>query len=273
MTTKALFLTLQLLILPMVMNGQDFQNRMFVEGRSWKYEYRVPDYEHMTEEQMQNGTYGWLSQEYVLRVEGDTVADGRSCHKIMASGPWGKYLYAIGYDEGDRVMLCAQREEPAFWAPFPQNQWVMLYDFGVSKASTSSMKAFVKDNVTVTGEGSVWVAGNSCRYLILERAQDKSWVNYAVEGVGCSKGLFEFENIITNGSSSTFVGCYDGKNCIFTSKDFEKLSTKSSVVNSLKMSENHNVFDLQGRQLPDSEWSNSRMPKGIYIQNGRKVVR
>ena len=32
------------------------------------------------------------------------------------------------------------------------------------------------------------------------------------------------------------------------------------------------TYDLQGRQLPDSEWSNSRMSKGIYIRDGRKVV-
>ena len=33
------------------------------------------------------------------------------------------------------------------------------------------------------------------------------------------------------------------------------------------------LYDLQGRQLSNSKWSNDRMRKGVYIQNGRKVVR
>ena len=32
-------------------------------------------------------------------------------------------------------------------------------------------------------------------------------------------------------------------------------------------------FDLQGRRLSNSKCSNSQMRKGVYIQDGRKVVR
>jgi hypothetical protein len=32
-------------------------------------------------------------------------------------------------------------------------------------------------------------------------------------------------------------------------------------------------FDLQGRQLSNSQLSNSQMKKGIYIVNGKKVIR
>ena len=52
------------------------------------------------------------------------------------------------------------------------------------------------------------------------------------------------------------------------------LSTPTSIDDEMPISiiPNH-VFDVQGRQLSDSERSNGRMSKGIYIRDGRKVVR
>ena len=35
---------------------------------------------------------------------------------------------------------------------------------------------------------------------------------------------------------------------------------------------NDKVYDLQGRQLSNSKWSNSQIKKGLYISNGKKVV-
>ena len=36
---------------------------------------------------------------------------------------------------------------------------------------------------------------------------------------------------------------------------------------------NCKYFDLQGRQLSNSKWSNSQLKKGVYITNGKKVIR
>ena len=36
---------------------------------------------------------------------------------------------------------------------------------------------------------------------------------------------------------------------------------------------NEKCFDLQGRQLSDSKWSNSPIQKGVYIKDGRKYVK
>ena len=34
----------------------------------------------------------------------------------------------------------------------------------------------------------------------------------------------------------------------------------------------HSVYDLSGRKLPNSKWSNGQIERGIYIVNGKKVV-
>ena len=262
-----LFTTLLLLLLPLAMKGQDAHSRMFKEGRSWKFEYLVPDDEHMTEEQHLSGTYDWLHYDYVLYVAGDTVADGRSCRKIMSGGFRGTCLYALGSEENGRVEICLKEEEPAFYAPFPIGEWVTLYDFGATKGDHSQMAAFPGGDVTVVGEGVVQAGDAPCRFLALSRTDWPSWQSYAVEGIGCPNGLYTFENIITNGSSSSFVGCYDGETCIFSHEDFDKLTTVVSSVAELRISIDNPVYDLQGRRLA------SPPVKGIYIQDSRKMIR
>ena len=37
-------------------------------------------------------------------------------------------------------------------------------------------------------------------------------------------------------------------------------------------SADHSVYDLQGRKMDARRWANGQLPKGIYIQHGRKVV-
>lgn len=216
-------ITLLVLLLPLTAKGQDGQSRFFADGRSWRYEYIVPDYEHMTEEQKLNGNYGWLHESYVLSVVGDTIADGRSCRKIMADGPWGTYLYALGLEDGDKVLLRVLQEEPAFCAPFSVDKWVTLYDFGAEKGAWCQMQAFLGGDVTVSGVGHVDVADKSRRFLVISKGNEGLTDSYAVDGIGCPMGLYMFVNIIDNGSASTFKGCYDGEDCIFSCEDFGKL--------------------------------------------------
>ena len=45
-----------------------------------------------------------------------------------------------------------------------------------------------------------------------------------------------------------------------------------SVDNSLQTTDNPDVYDLSGRKIENSKWSNRQLPKGIYIVNGKKVV-
>ena len=199
------------------------------DGRSWKYEYSETDWESLTEEQKLNGDYqslGRVTYNYWLRVEGNELFDGRQCKKIVYDGFNGTGLYGYGYEDDGRVMVYALKDEPAFCAQFPTEQWVMLYDFNVAKDSHCDMGAFWTRDLIVSVEGTVKVGDVDKRFIGLSDAQHPTWpLRYAVDGVGCSSGLYEFENIIDNGSSSRFVGCYDGDVCIFSAENFNALTT------------------------------------------------
>lgn len=245
---------------------------MFVEGRSWRYEHLKPSFPD-TEGQPP----GYSSYEFVLRVEGEDFFDGRQCKKIVCEGQHekivcGQYetsLYGYGYEDGDKVMLYALFNDYAFYAPFPTEQWVTLYDFGVAKDNHCQMGAFLCNDMIVSDVGTVGIEGVAHRYWVFRDAGFPTWpVWYAVEGIGSSYGLFEFDNLITDGSGSRYLGCYDGEELLFSVDDFADL-TPSDVINinfEVGYKNKSNYYDLQGRQLK------SLPSKGVYIQNGKKVV-
>ena len=217
-----------LMLLPMVASAQT-QTSMFCDGRSWKYEHSKPDWQSLTEEQILSGDYlnmERVTYSYWLRVEGDELFDGRQCKRIVYDGYNGTGLYGYGYEEDGRVMVYAILNEPAFYALFPTEQWVMLYDFNAAKDSHCDMGAFGSRDLIVSVEGTLKVSDTDKRYIGLSNAQHPTWpLLYAVDGIGCPSGLYEFENIIDDGSSSRFVGCYDGDVCIFSAEDFNALTT------------------------------------------------
>ena len=217
-----------LMLLPMVASAQT-QTSMFCDGRSWKYEHSKPDWQSLTEEQILSGDYlnmERVTYSYWLRVEGDELFDGRQCKRIVYDGYNGTGLYGYGYEEDGRVMVYAILNEPAFYALFPTEQWVMLYDFNAAKDSHCDMGAFGSRDLIVSVEGTLKVSDTDKRYIGLSNAQHPTWpLLYAVDGIGCPSGLYEFENIIEDGSSSRFVGCYDGDVCIFSAEDFNALTT------------------------------------------------
>ena len=216
------------MLLPMVASAQT-QTSMFCDGRSWKYEHSKPDWQSLTEEQILSGDYlnmERVTYSYWLRVEGDELFDGRQCKRIVYDGYNGTGLYGYGYEEDGRVMVYAILNEPAFYALFPTEQWVMLYDFNAAKDSHCDMGAFGSRDLIVSVEGTLKVSDTDKRYIGLSNAQHPTWpLLYAVDGIGCPSGLYEFENIIDDGSSSRFVGCYDGDVCIFSAEDFNALTT------------------------------------------------
>lgn len=258
-----------LLLLPMMLMAQNTPSRMFVDGRSWKYSYHVPDDGYITDEQAYSGTHDWLHYDYELYVDGDSVVDGRPCRKIMAKGFSGTCLYALGAEEDGRVELRLEEFEPAFYAPFALKEWVTLYDFGANKGDQCHMAAYIGGEVTVEDEGVAQTGGTSHRFMVLGRPGDAQWRSYAVEGIGCPLGLYMFENIISNGSASSFVGCFDNGSCIFSKEDFDNLTFRpvvgvEAVVGSFN-SPSSQSFDLQGRRL------DHRHAKGIYIKNRKKM--
>ena len=260
------------LFLLLFLSAQSQEYSMLCNGRCWKYEYRELDWQSLTQEQIMNGDYGNLglvTYGYELRVESSELFDGRQCKRIIYDGFNGTGLYGYGYEEDGLVMVYALTSEPAFYAPFPTEQWVMLYDFNASKDSHCYMAAFECRDLIVSMEDSVKV-GEAYRHFIgLSDARFKTEpLRFAVDGIGCASGLYEFDNIITNGSSSRFLGCYDGEACVFSAEDFKTLTTPTCIGETRHHDDAATtVYDLQGRRLTD------KSHKGVYIKDRRKYVK
>ena len=62
-----------------------------------------------------------------------------------------------------------------------------------------------------------------------------------------------------------FMGQYTG-NTSFSDGISATLNDKGEMIN-------EKCYDLQGRQLSNSKWSNGQIKKGIYIVNGKKIIR
>ena len=102
---------------------------------------------------------------------------------------------------------------------------------------------------------------------------------YWLEGIGSEGGPFdrrptseELQRCILDGETLFERGdnSHDGYTEIMMSY-YSGMGTATSAHSNEGGS--HRLYDLQGRRLPQSKWSDRRMPKGVYIQNGRKVVR
>ena len=246
-----------LMLLPIAAMG-DSAFTMFVEGRSWRYEYYKP----------RGGlNEGYDVYSFELKVGKEVLFGDYQCKEILANGMEGSSLYAYGYENEGRVMIYALISIPAFCASFPTEQWVKLYDFNVKEGDHCQMGAFVCTDMIVSEIG--WTEDllhSRHQYIGLSDARIPTWpTRYAVDGVGSSYGLYEFQNIIDNGSGSRFVGCYDGDKCIFSADDFLSLSTCTGVVKAV--TEVGDLYDLHGRRLATPP------AKGVYIENGRKKIK
>ncbi|MBO4590845.1 MAG: hypothetical protein J5698_07745 [Bacteroidaceae bacterium] len=202
--------------------AQNTYKSVLADGRNWRYEHLKPD-----NQRQEDGKEGYIKSDFVLKVGDNVSFDGHNCKEIISDGMDDRELYAYGYEENGKVMLYALIDNPAFYALFPMEQWVTLYDFNVQKGSHCQMGAFVCNDMIVSEVGQTEDRNHeSHRFFALSDARNPAWPKrYVVDGVGSSFGLFEFENLIEDGSSSRFVGCYDGETCLFSAEDFKTLST------------------------------------------------
>lgn len=249
-----------LLLISMSAVSQEKVHAIFVEGRNWRYEHLKPDGQRESD-----GSEGYIKYDYVLKVGNDVLFDGHQCKEIICDFKDETSLYAYGYEEDGCVMLYALFNEPAFYAPFPTGEWVTLYDFNVQKDSHCQMGAFLCSDMIVCEVGQVEDSQHiSHGYISFSDAHNPSWPKrYVVEAIGSPFGLFEFTNLIADGSGSRFIGCYDGDTCLFSAEDFSLTMNISAIP---RLVEKDVLHDLSGCKLQQ------KPSKGIYIKDGKKVL-
>ena len=74
--------------------------------------------------------------------------------------------------------------------------------------------------------------------------------------------------------SRQFLACYEDGECIFRNTDFNANPVTGIVSQKRYRSSETAIYDLSGRRVANSSefQGSNKLPKGVYIQNGKKVV-
>lgn len=201
----------------------------------------------------------------LLTIKGDTTVNGHLCKKVYEGSD--SHAKAFLFENGQKVFRCwLGREEPE-----------LLYDFG---CEVGDILALSYCNILVTKIDTVEQYGHRLRRIAYSVGHDDDdvfddqgfcWV----EGIGASCDMIT--NMELPGNYYNFRSCELDGQVLYDYKVFYSDAVHTDIRSCHDALTSHKdspqSFDLQGRRLPQSKWSGRRMPKGVYIQNGRKVVR
>ena len=259
-----------LFVVSIAANAND-NSAMLTEGREWIYKEMQPDYECMTDEQIKNGEVPYITNFHSLLVGKTVMFEDKECHEILHRKDEDSELFGYAYEDRNKIFFYALYADDVegFSQPisYKKDEWLLLYDFsatlGVSSEIVWLWSGFCladKDIISVNGyqyTRQIW------------KSEDNS-INLIVEGIGSETGFLYIENITTNGASTQFVECRDKGRRIFTNEDF---NATSGINDFRATSGNTNTMsseccDLQGRRL-----SGQPQRGGVYIQNGKKILK
>ena len=186
-------------------------------------------------------------------IHGTETIDNRLCYKLYL---YDKYLCGYFYEEGGKVYRWQDEE------------WVPGFDFTLEVGEPCPYLPKLK----ICSVDTICVGGEYYRRLWYGFSDDE-YRYYLIEGVGSTRyGPYFSKYPIAIPGSLRYWGVmsvYDGETCIFERKDFFQpgISTSVESVPSASSDVKHHVrYNLQGRKVY------GRNQKGVYIENGRKVV-
>ena len=236
---------------------------MLVDGRCWKYRYH-----HFEESEGEDGhtKYDETVSDQSYYLDGDTIVGGEEWRKMYCEMN-GKRSYAGAWTEKDLKVYCIQ--------PGSNEQNAELrFDFNFLPYEYSSFMtpldvAYFSHVDTISVNGELYL-----RHNFLERRQ-LARLSY-VEGIGGMHGLYPFPlpSPTCICDYEDFVGVFEGDKCIFKPEDFSREGYTSGIgrVSNNPRATKHDdaIYSIQGNKVTKSQ--GDRLPKGVYIQNGRKFV-
>ena len=222
-------------------SGQETYKPMLKDGRVWNCKEVYLGKE-------KNDT---VTHEY--RIEGTSEIDGHICYNLYLENKLKDRYYEVGPKVFHQTL----------------DGWELLFDFSLSAHDTFSyMGGLVVDEVKVIEMNGV---PRRCLYFPLT-ANDGTKLCW-IEGIGSSiSGPYNHNVQIGTLLNEKLQSVYDGDVCIFEAQ----VDTGTTGISShLRETDEKNlIYDLQGRRL-NSQFiiHNSQLKHGIYIQDGKKVVR
>lgn len=242
---KQLFIVL-LMLLPLDLLAQNDYLSLLEVGKKWHYTYR-------------NWATGKTYQ-FMEYLAGDTIIEEKNYIKNCQEG--GQVLNLLR-EEGGKVYEYNSRE----------NNERLLYDFTLCIGDTvefwSECEGMVVTDINEISTGSVSRKRMTlCQYSGELIADDRP--DFWIEGMGSHGGLMNtFPNRLTgNFVRLDYIEMPDGST--FSFYDIDIISPYE-----LREISSGAIYDLSGRRCANSsksQGSSLKLPKGVYIQSGKKFV-
>ena len=203
---------------------------------------------------------------YQYFTSGDTVINGRQCCKLYANNHRrsGKVEYFGGiYEEDRKVWFIEDGRKDAH----------LLYDFNMP---FGNILTIMFDNEIKT----IWNSGDLLKYGDAYVSYDNEYYHLhvtsegeMVEGLGSLRGLLF--PILGNRTGAIYrlMLCTVNEEVKFDAHILPKEDILDvDLPKQYKPTCNAAIYDLSGRIIDNRKSVNRKLPKGIYIQNGRKFV-
>ena len=140
-------------------------------------------------------SYTWGScgavDDYVMWIQGDTIYNSLTYHKLYASGK----IYCQGppsyyYNQYRGAFREDTAQKKVYFLPESQVAEILLYDFDVAVGDTS-----LAPNAPILRIDSVLVNGNYRKKFIIDTTTTISnqGISY-IEGIGCTMGFYQYRN-------------------------------------------------------------------------------
>ncbi len=263
------------LILPFIGKAQEADYRPFIEEGKFCYVGRYPYGDcRMTPFSMTTYYFG-----------GDTIVAGHTCKKWMKGGK----LLAPIYEEGRRVYFFKQGDEtPRVFYDFsiPEGGQAEVYLFGSDRTMTCYIDSIKKDN-------------NGFRVFYLHDSEGLDYIEKERENIDFGDNspedieqwlLEEITYIWVEGFGTWDRPEYNvGERGIGNLECLVRVTVGDEIIydipdakwptNGIKQTSNieckisNATYDLSGRKMVNGKWLNGKLQKGIYIHDGKKVVR
>jgi len=83
------------------------------------------------------------------------------------------------------------------------------------------------------------------------------------------RGYFRLKGITAGDLSANAIELnFDGGE----TTGIDSIQNSEFTIKNSKCTIHNGVYDLSGRQIVNGKWPNGKLPKGIYINNGKKIV-
>ncbi|MCR4835070.1 MAG: T9SS type A sorting domain-containing protein [Bacteroidaceae bacterium] len=240
---------------------------MLSKGHHWRYLHH--HFEDGNDEQGTKETV--FDLDYF--IDGDTLLDGKQWKKMYCETNGSRSYTGAWLEENAKVYKVAKGDDVEKAETMFEFD-LLPYEYSHQYGSDQAFFSYVD---TIDVGGKLYLRHNFLSCLMRDR-----W--YYVEGIGGMEGLYPFPLDLPTCicDYSEFVGVYDAEGkCIFTSQDFQKEKytadiedVEKEVTQKTAKQIDNAIYNLQGRRVANSSefQGSNNLPKGVYIQNGKKFV-